>query len=222
MIKSIFFKECVKTRWVLLIIAILFVVVLIYSFMNISRGLRVAGNAHIWDMIVQKNITFVSYLKYVPLLAGIVLALAQYVPEMTNKRLKLTLHLPMSESKIMLLMLLFGVIGLGTILILSYISLSMGLNHYFCSEIAEWNLAEVRPWFLAGMIAYFLTAWVCIEPVWRQRIFDAIVAILLVWLFLFDETSGAYAPLLPYLTGLVILSITFSFYSLIRFKDGEQ
>jgi hypothetical protein len=41
-------------------------------------------------------------------------------------------------------------------------------------------------------------------------------------LFYFDAIPGAYAPFLPYLLTLIVLSVSFSFYSLIRFKDGEQ
>lgn len=222
MIKSIFFKECVKTRWALVLIMIIFTAVIVYSFMNVSRGLRVAGSAHIWDMIVQKNITFVSFIYYVPLLAGLLLGISQYSPETYNKRLKLTLHLPIKESYNLLTMLSFGIISLGAIFIVAYAVLNIGFNHYFSYEVAQWNMAKVAPWLWGGIAAYLLCAWVCIEPVWKQRVFNSIISLLIVWLFLFDETSNAYNPFLPYLIGGVLLLIVFSFHSLVRFKEGKQ
>lgn len=222
MIKSIIFKEWIKSRWVLLIVLIIFAAVIGYTFMNVTRGLRMAGGQHIWEMIVQKGITFASFVKYLPLFAGIVLALAQYVPEMTNKRLKLTLHLPLKESKIMLSMLFYGLISLAVIFLASYIILYTGFNHYFCIEVAQWNMDEAKPWFLGGLMAYLLTAWICIEPVWKQRILNAVIAILIIWLYYFEATPESYSPLLCYLAILIVLGISFSFYSLVRFKDGEQ
>ena len=222
MIKSLIFKEWIKSRWILLIILIVFAGVTVYTFMNVSRGLRMAGGQHIWEMIVQKGITFASFVKYIPLLAGILLALAQYIPEMANKRLKLTLHLPLEESKVLLSMLFFGVVSLSVIFVAAYSALCIGFNHYFCTEVAQWNMDEALPWFLGGLTAYLLTSWVCIEPVWKQRVFNSIIAVLSVWLFYFDAAPEAYSPFLCYLVILIVLSISFSFYSLIRFKDGEQ
>lgn len=222
MIKSIIFKEWIKSRWILFIILMIFAAVIGYTFMNVSRGLRMAGGQHIWEMIVQKGITFVDFAKYLPLLAGLLLALAQYIPEMTNKRLKLSLHLPLSESKILLYMIGYGLVSLIILFALAYTLLYAGLYHFFCSEVAQWNMAKANPWFLGGLISYLLASWVCIEPVWKQRILNSIIALISVWVFYFDETAEAYSPFIGYLILLVIAGISFSFYSLIRFKDGEQ
>lgn len=222
MVRSIFFKEWIKTRWVLLLILIIFSAVIIYSFMNVSRGLRVAGSAHIWDMIVQKNITFVTFLYYIPLLSGIMLGISQYSPETYNKRLKLTLHLPIQESRNLLLMLSFGVLSLGVILLVAYATLKIGFGQYFCHEIVDWNIEKITPWLWSGIAAYLLCAWICIEPVWKQRVLNALVSLLIVWLFLFDETPYTYTPFLPYLIAGILLLVGFSFYSLNRFKEGKQ
>jgi hypothetical protein len=190
--------------------------------MNISKELRVSGAGPVWEMVVQKGITYFDYVKFLPLLAGIFLAISQYAPEMASKRLKLTLHLPLPETRIMLTMLFFGIVSLAIIFFLSYSVINTGMNFYFTYEIANWNLSAVQPWLWGGLIAYTLTTWICIEPVWRQRIFNTLVGISIVALFYFNAVSEAYRPFLPYLIILVMLSISFSFYSLIRFKDGEQ
>lgn len=222
MIKSLFYKEWIKSRWVLLIIVVAFAGVIGYSFMNISRSLRVAGADHIWFMIIQKELTFADFIKYIPLFAGLVLALAQYVPEMVNKRLKLTLHLPMREGRIFSTMLIFGICGLLCIYAISLLVLCIGLNSYFCPEIAAWSLSVTYSWFLGGIMTYLLTVWICLEPVWKQRIFNALIAVPTVFLFYFDEKPEAYNPFMLCLFALIVAGFTFSFRSLIRFKDGEQ
>ena len=218
----LFYKEWIKSRWALLIILLIFAGVLAYSFISVSTSLRLIGAGLVWENIVQKGITCFDYAKFLPLLAGVLLAVVQYAPEMINKRLKLTLHLPLPEYKIMLAMLTFGVFSLAVIFLASYFAIAIGLSSYFPAEIVHWNLAAVAPWLWGGIAAYLLSVWVCLEPVWRQRVFDALIACGLVALFYFSAIPGAYAPFLPCLLILVALSVSFSFYSLIRFKDGEQ
>jgi hypothetical protein len=217
---SLFFKEWIKSRWVLLVTLLVFAGIIAYTFITMSTELRVLGADVVWESIIQKGITHFDYLKYLCLLAGVMLAVVQYAPEMTNKRLKLTLHLPLPEYRIVLSMLLFGMVSLAVLFLLVYGAVSIGVNSYYPVEIAQWNLAALLPWLWGGLAAYLLTAWISIEPVWRQRLFDTVIALCLLKLFYFDELPGAYAPLLPWLAGLCAAGITFTFYSIIRFKEG--
>jgi hypothetical protein len=222
MTTALFFKEWIKSRWALLLTALAFASVVAYSFMGISQELRLLGAGSVWEDILQKGSTHFGLLKFLPIAAGIVLALAQYVPEMTSKRLKLTLHLPLPETKIMLTMLLFGLLALVAMFGTFLLAIAVGLQAYFPSEITRWNLAQLHPWWWGGLAAYLLTAWVCLEPTWRQRIFNGVIAALLLSLFYFNAMPGAYSPMLPYLVALVVVSLSFSFYSLTRFKEGKQ
>ncbi len=222
MIRSIFYKEWIKSRWALLVLLCVFSGMMAYTFMTMARDVRVSGYSEVWEMIVQKGLTHVDYLKYLPLLAGVCLAVIQYAPEMSNKRLKLTLHLPLKESSIMLAMMSFGIIYLAVLFALCYIFTGVGISVYFNSEVVQWNLAALQPWLWSGLLAYILAAWICLEPVWKQRIFDGLMAIATLAMFYFNVIPGAYTPFLPCLIALVVVSISFTFYSLIRFKDGEQ
>ena len=46
-----------------------------------------------------KDAVFIDYMQFVPLLAGILAALVQFMPEMQRKCLKLTLHLPCPQQR---------------------------------------------------------------------------------------------------------------------------
>jgi hypothetical protein len=217
---QLFFKEWIKSRWALLVTLLVFAGIIAYTFIYMSTELRVLGAGMVWESIIQKGTTHFDYLKYLFLLSGIVLAVVQYAPEMINKRLKLTLHLPLPEYRIVLSMLLFGALSLALLFLLAYGAVSVGVNRYYPAEIAQWNLAAILPWLWGGLAAYLLTAWISIEPVWRQRLFNTVIALCLLKIFYFDELPGAYTPLLPYLIIFCILSMAFTFYSIIRFKEG--
>jgi|AGTN01.1.fsa_nt_gi hypothetical protein len=222
MIKSILFKEYIKCRWLLLVMSVVLAGGIGYVLIDVSRMIRLSSATQIWEMVIQNGVTFVELFNFLPLIGGVLLGVVQFVPEMINKRLKLTLHLPMAESKILLSMLMFGLISLMVLFALTYTAVSVGLRNYFSYEIVHWNLHMLLPWLLGGIISYLITAWICMEPVWKQRIFDAVIGVLMVSLFYLKAVPGAYGPLLGYLVVLTIASISFSFYSLIRFKDGEQ
>jgi len=218
----ILYKEWIKTRWALLIVVMVWAGALAYSFIGIATDLRLTGAGAVWESIVQKGTTYFGLLHWLPLLTGVFVAIAQYAPEVTNKRLKLTLHLPLPEARIMLTMLGYGVAVLAALFGLAAAVAGGGAAAYFPAEIVRWNLVYIHPWLWGGLAAYLLTTWVCIEPVWRQRLFDALVAGCLLALFYFRETPGAYTPFVPYLIAVTAAGGGLIFYSLIRFKEGQQ
>ncbi|HBL33181.1 MAG TPA: hypothetical protein DDZ96_05100, partial [Porphyromonadaceae bacterium] len=189
---------------------------------NVNQMFRVNGAVQTWFNVIVKDITLLGQMQWLPLLAGVLLALSQYVPEMVDKRLKLTLHLPLPEKNIMAAMLGYGAAVLVTLFALTYLILTVGLGVYYPSEIVHSALWASLPWFLAGLTAYFCVAWVCMEPVWRQRIADTLMAVCLLSLFFIDAKSGAYATFVFYSIAIVCVVAAFPLYSMVRFKDGVQ
>jgi len=220
--KSIIYKEWIKTRSVVAIIVVIFLGVGIYSLMKVNESIRLMGIVLIWETAVQKDPVLFSYFEYLPLLAGVLLAITQYIPELHLKRLKLTLHLPMNENKILLTMLLYGIVVIGILLFVSLPLLMWGLSQHFPKEIVCASFQQTLPWFLAGLAAYVITSWVCLEPQWKQRILNIIPGLIFLSLFFLDAKSGTYAFFVPYLIGAIIISFFFSFYSTARFKEGVQ
>ena len=221
MYRSLLYKEWIKTRGAVVVIAAVFAGVGIYSFMKLNEGIRLSGIVNVWETAVQKDSLFFPYFGYLPLLAGVLLAVTQYIPELQFKRLKLTLHLPLKENNILLTMLLYGVGVTTLLLLLTLPALLWGLSRQFPAEIVHAAFQQLAPWFLAGPAAYLLTAWVCLEPQWKQRIPNVIPGILFLSLFLLKGMSGAYLSFEPYLIVAVGASFWFPFYSVMRFKEGN-
>ena len=108
MIQAIFYKEWIKTRWYWLLATLFMIGITGYSMLRIGRTIAIQGIDHLWVVMVQKDAIFIDLLQFVPLLIGILLAAVQFFPEMQRKCLKLTLHLPYSQKKMVMSMLAYG------------------------------------------------------------------------------------------------------------------
>jgi hypothetical protein len=222
MIASIFYKEWIKTRKTLLLSFIVFAALIIYIFINIEQMFRISGATQVWADTLLKDVSVLSKIQWLPLILSVLVGVSQFVPEMNNKRLKLTLHLPMPENRIMFSMLAFGLSCLLILYAITYIAIIGGLSIYYPREIVLSMVEASLPWFLAGLSGYLFVAWICIEPVWRQRVFNTLIAVYALTFFMISAKSGAYMPFVPYLLASIMVAYFFSFYSMCRFKDGSQ
>lgn len=220
--KALLFKEWIKTRWILLLIFAVFALGMAYIALRISSASRNVGIPHLWEVFIQKNVVLLDLLKMFPLLAGIILGIAQFIPEMVKKRFKLTLHLPLGENRIIFLMLAYGFTALLLAFAVCYGCFLWGLSLNFPREVIGAWFSTTLPHMLAGLAAYLLTAWIILEPTWLQRICNAIIALLLLSLFITEGVPGAFTPMLPYLCGAIIILFLFPKISIRRFKQGMQ
>ena len=191
MIQAIFYKEWIKTRWYLLLATLFMIGITGYSMLRVSRVIAMQGIDHLWVVMVQKDAIFVDLLQYVPLLTGILLAAVQFFPEMQRKCLKLTLHLPYSQKKMILAILAFGLLALAA-----------------C--------------FATGFIIMGILAWICLEPTWKRRVLNLIIAALICRIYFLAPAPEAYNSFLLVLTLYTLLIASLSWISVVRFKAGKQ
>ena len=219
---AIFFKEWIKTRWYLLLACIVTLGFAGYSMLRINRVVELKGAAHVWEVMLSRDAVFVNLLEYVPLLVGILLALVQFIPEMYHKCLKLTLHLPYPQLKMINLMLLYGLLTLVICFATNYILMFVYLQGILAPELYSRILLTALPWYIAGICAYLLSAWVCLEPTWKRRVLNLVISVLLLRVFFLSSDPEAYNGFLPWLTIYSLLTISFSWLSVLRFKAGKQ
>lgn len=223
MLQALFYKEWIKTRRMVYLSAVIFICIIIYSLINTAQVFRLEGAVQAWSGAILKDAPVLPpFVQWAPFLTALMMAFMQFVPEMNNKRLKLTLHLPRPESRIMSAMLSYGLSVLTVIFLITYIILMILFSIYYPAEILKLVLWKSLPWFLGGLTSYLLAAWICIEPVWRQRIFNTIISVCLLSIFAISAQSGAYIPMFIILIVAALVSFTFPFYSAIRFKEGWQ
>lgn len=220
--KAIVYKEWLKTRWLLLGLSVLGLGVLVYMFISLGRVYRIMGIAEVWDVIVNRHQILFTELQYYPVLCGTLIALAQFIPEMLKKRLKLTLHLPIAQKTAYFGMQLYGLgillVGFAVQLILLYIySL-----YYFPKEIIGSAFLTLLPWYSAGFTVYIFTAFICVEPVWLRRVFYLLIACGVLYFSYLSAFPGAYEKVWWLFILLPIYVFAFPWLSVIRFKKGVQ
>lgn len=223
MFNALFYKEWIKTRRIVLLIGLIFAGIIVYSFIHTAQSFRVGGPVQVWaDIILKDAPVLPPFIQWLPVMTALLLGFTQFVPEMSNKKLKLSLHLPLSETRIVTSMLCYGLLVLTASYVVTYVVIMTGLSHYFPTEIRMAALWKSLPWFIAGLAAYPLAVWICIEPVWRQKIFNALITLCILALFFITAPSGAYLPVMPVLLIVAVICFGLPFFSTARFKEGKQ
>ncbi len=220
MIKSVLFKEWLKMKNAFWGLLGLWALVSLYIYFDIAYNLKFFEASILWYNITFLGMKFYEVVFYIPILTGLILGITQYLPEITEKRLKLTLHLPVNESKMLLVMSGVGSIMLLVIYIISLTFLVIVSSYYFPKEITNSMLITIAPWYLAGLILYFSTSMIILEPIWKRRLLYTPIVLGFIFLLMDDRPYNLYEKsLLKY----SILAIFFFFGVLItgfRFKRG--
>ena len=125
---------------------------------------------------------------------------------MTQKRLKLTLHLPYPQQRMILLTLLAGVAQISIVFLLQAASLWIYLQQHIACEMVARILLTAAPWYICGYTAYLLTAWICLEPTWKLRIVNLLIAAGIVRIFFLLDKPEAYI--------VVVIAVAFAIRSL--------
>ena len=220
--RMIIYKEWLKTRWALLGVVLTFAAVTFYCFLNLSKVVEIRGAELLWEALVDKDTVLTEILKYLPLAAGVVLAACQFLPEVTHKRLKLTLHLPYPQGRMLLNMALYGLVVLAVIFALQALVSALVLKQWVVWELVARILRTMAVWYLAGWAGYLFAAAVCLEPTWRMRAVLLVLAAGFVALLFKSEVPEAYNGFFPVLLLYVVLSVSLLYYGVARFKEGKQ
>lgn len=222
MIKALLFKEWKKTKWFAIGAFIAGVILLTYLFLTLGRAFRMVGLEHLWDVIVNRDQFLFRDLKFFPPAVGFCLALAQFVPEMVQKRIKLSLHLPLSNRKIVFSMLGFGMTLLMIIFAMHLLILLTFSGIYFPVEITASMIYTLLPWYIAGLAAYAMMSWICLEPSWKRRIFNTLIMFASLQLFYLTDFPGAYSFIVLSVVIIPFYVLPFGYFSVQRFKVGIQ
>ncbi len=222
MYRAVLIKEWIKTKgfiWTIIAISLLLHV---YMFLKLGRSMRFAGMVHLWDVIISRDQFVFRELKWFPAIAGLVLGVAQFVPEIYQKRLKLTLHLPVPRFNIISWQISYGLISLLSIFLVNIFMLVVFMCFYFAKEFIASALYTVAPWYLAGIGAYAFVAWITLEPSWKRRAVNTFVAMPVLNMLLIDAIPSAYMNSMLFIFSSTVAAMFFVYLSVIRFKDGVQ
>lgn len=219
MCRSILLKEWLKLRWFFVTCLLGHLAVCLRIFFVIRRQMQEEHAEMVWYQAIHIHTVMYQDIRYLPLFTGLLLAAAQFVPEILGRRMRIALHLPTGRDHMLLLCLLSGIslyliaTGLGCA------GVFLTMQHFFPREVALSSLPTIAPWILAGLLAYFGTTIILLEGETTRRIFLALVFGVLVAMMFSGNGYGWFIPALPYLAWLVVPAMLSVFESVRRFQQ---
>lgn len=220
--RMIIYKEWIKTRGFLLGALVVLAVLTSYTILNLAKTVELQGAEVIWSTLVMKDTVLIEALRYLPLAAGCLLAVFQFVPETTRKRLKLTLHLPYPQGKMIFMMYAYGITAYVALCLLQSAFLTIFLCKWIVSELVCRIMRTALVWYLAGLAAYLFTVAALLEPTWKHRILILAVALGVMYLLFLSPVPESYNGFLPWLVIYVLGVQLLIYYGVSRFKEGLQ
>ena len=220
--KMILYKEWLKTKGFIFGALGALALLVFYCLLSIVKTAQLNGTDTLWVLILERDYVMVETLKYFPVALGALLAVVQYLPEISRKRLKLTLHLPYPQKKTVVAMYGYGLLVLVAFFALMSLIILAVMRHYVAAELVSRVFATVAVWFIAGFAAYLWGAAICIEPTWKMRAVLIVLAAALFLLLFISSTPEAYNRILLGLFIYVLCGQLLIFHSIIRFKEGLQ
>ncbi len=220
MLLSLAYKEWIKIRWAYLVSLAIGLGIILSIFLNLRLLVEFNSLKELWNYIIFKNYLFYSQFRFIPLLIGLILGIAQFVPEIQNLRLKLALHLPIEETKTLFFMVFYGFALLTAIFLFFYLILVSISSSYFPPDITNTIFITLLPWYTAGYAVYFFASVIIIEQIWVRRISISLFAVLLISQFFHTMNHNAYIKIIIPIFLFVILLSTLIITSGYRFKRG--
>jgi len=220
--KAIFYKEWVKSRAFLLGLILVLAGATAYTLLSLSKVVQFNGGGAVWAALIQRDTVLIESLKYLPAVAGALLAVVQFLPEMLQKRIKLTLHLPYPQGKMIFMMYMYGIAVLAIIFALQAAVTSAALTKWVVCELNARIMATAAVWYLAGFATYIWAAAICLEPTWKIRVVLLVILAALLDIMFLSKVPESYNGFLPWLAIYIIAGQALIYHSVARFKEGIQ
>ena len=197
LIRAILYKETTKMRLAWLLLFLFNAAFLIWLFIGVRHLFRLDHPEVVWYRVITLGQEHYGTIRVVPLLVGVIVACLQFLPEMRDERLRLSLHLPASSNAVILSHLLAGLIAIGLLYLCETAVLTAITLLYFPADVVPTMLQTVAPWMLAGVTGYLGTTLALLEPGLRLRIFILALTAGLVSPMLTRRMPGDFAHALP-------------------------
>ncbi len=223
MYKALIYKEWLKTRRVFSVSLIAAILVGVYVILSANSQIASHGMNTFWLAMILKDVSTIDPVKFIPAIIGMAMGIAQMSPEMSHKRLKLTLHLPYPQLRLVSLMLATGLLQLFIIFFIQAAVIGIYYATIMPDELVGRVLLTVLPWYLAGLYAYLFASSVCLEGTWRRRVIVSLTGIaVLIIMFMQPGVMAAYNKMIiiAIIAGAILPILSFG--SITRFKEGLQ
>lgn len=218
MFSSILFKEYLKIRWPWLTLLAGHGLLMVYIYINTRHVFAMDHAEIVWYRAFYLGRIYYEELKYAPAITGLLIACIQYLPEMVRERLRISLHLPVSPHRLIMAHLLVGLLLVGLVMAMDLIFLARITAHYFPAEAVSATMLTALPWGISGLAAYLGVTLAMLEPSYRLKLFNLVIAGGVVGIFLYPADPGGYYYILLTLSILILLMIPAVLLPAYRFR----
>lgn len=196
MIQAIFRKEFFKIFRPGLLLMAVHICILFYLYVA-TRRLFILDHAEVvWYRVLHLGQIHYGFLKYIPLLSGILLSCFQFLPEMWGERFRLSLHLPVRPEFVTLAHLLVGLTLFWAMGLVDLCGLGLTTGLFFPWQGIKISLVTALPWTMAGAAAYLGMALALLEPDFRLKAVNLVMGAGVAGLYLQNVDPGAFGPCL--------------------------
>ena len=220
MIYSTIYKEWLKIRYYVLGALVFNILFFICLFFDIREPFQNDPAIMAWYGAIHIHTIFYDKIKYLLPATGILIGIAQFIPEITKNRLRMSLHLPVNPNLLILSCVCIGISAVIAIAIIDIILFYAIVIEFFPKEVSFSALMTALPWFFSGMVAYLATAQVVLETGWRRRIFYAVIFCGFIGLFFMSSEYSSYVHVMGRLFLISLLFIPAIFLPVYRFRHG--
>ena len=207
MLNAIFLKEWVKVRWVWLGLLVLHLGVLGYLSLALRHQFRVEHSEMIWYWAFELRRLLYEPIQSLPLLSGVLIAAAQFGPEMIGGRFRLSLHLPLRGDLLVWSWVAFGALMGALLAVLDALALYGIIGYWFPQEAAVSAVLTALPWLLGGWIGYFGATLALLEPAAPRRLIYLGLSAAFLGLLFQHRGYQEYDQVLPVLIAVALLFI---------------
>lgn len=218
-LSSLLLKEWLKIKRYFIAAMALNLAICLKIFFDIRQQIRAEHSEMVWYQAIHLHSVLYDNIQYLPLITALILAAAQFVPEMLGGRLRISFHLPMKRDVMLLYSILCGILLYLVVCTMNLLLITLTMRLYFPLEVAATVPSTMAPWILAGLIAYLGSITVLLEPVWPRRIFILLVFATLSAMLFAGTGYSWFAPALYLLVLLAPLSLLAVFESGRRFQE---
>lgn len=222
MFKAILRKEFIKIKKIYLALIILLSFSIIYLYLNILQNFSaIEPHSMLWYQAVFIGDIYYDIFKFLPSIFAVIIALSQFLPELSNNKFRIVLHLPLNQNKMLFLYLSVG------FLLLSILNISILLAIYFVSKSFYPHLISISatinaiPWILASYILYNAMVAIMLEPFWKRKAFLCVLFFILISMLFLNKEYEAYNNVMLIYILITLISFFIPALSLFRFKNGN-
>ncbi len=219
MIKSIWLKEYIKLKKILVILLLIHIAVSVYYFITLRGGFEMITPVQIWSDIIAKNSIFFYRYEAVFYGTAITLGVFQFLPEVIKRSFRISCHLPMNEYIMVASTISFSIIFLTLLFVIDTVLICIVSSLFFPYDIYSLIPKVMLYWYLEAILIYMIASILTLEPLWKNKIR---IAILIVGIVTLVDVS-VYKTDIYYVlivVGIVLISIPIIYYPAIRFRKG--